>query len=171
MGSYPSSMSDMAEISGQPCKTGCLPKPLIWRGVQRCSITLQLGFLLFGRVSPAVITDSPVAASGWNSFRHSIAPPRASLGQKATRVAEIVTRVIENFGTANGYLSQPRATSPSTSAIFYTPLEREPIGRLWRFGAHRNPRLGRWVSLKRRGFFRTYRFESGKGALFLMEIT
>jgi hypothetical protein len=40
-----------------------------------------------------------------------------------------------------------------------------------RFGAHRNPRLGRWVSLKRRGFFRTYRFESGKGALFLMEIT
>jgi hypothetical protein len=114
VGSYPSSMSDMAEISGQPCKTGCLPKPLIWRGVQRCSIILQLGFLLFGRVSPAVITDSPVAASDWNSFRHSIAPPRASLGQKATRVAEIVTRVIENFGTANGYLSQPRATSPST---------------------------------------------------------
>jgi hypothetical protein len=46
-------MSALAEISGQPYKTGCLPRTLIWRGVQRCSIILQLGFLLFGKVSPA----------------------------------------------------------------------------------------------------------------------
>jgi hypothetical protein len=43
----------MADISGQPYKTFFLPKTLIWRGDQRCFIILQLGFLLFGKVSPA----------------------------------------------------------------------------------------------------------------------
>src|SRR6476620_6203354 len=44
------------------------------------------------------------------SFRQSVGPPGASLGQKATRVAEIVTRVTESFGTANGYHSQASTT-------------------------------------------------------------
>jgi len=127
-----SSMNELAEITGQPCKTGCLRKPLIWRGVQRCFIILQLGFLPFGKVSPAAITDSSVAAADWNSFGQSIGPPGAALSAKATPVAEIATRVTESFGRTNGYLSQPRATSTATSAIFYTPLEREAIGRLWR---------------------------------------
>jgi hypothetical protein len=126
------STSALAEITGQPCKTGCLRKPLIWRGVQRCFIILQLGFLPFGKVSPAAITDSSVAAADWNSFGQSIGPPGAALSAKATPVAEIATRVTESFGRTNGYLSQPRATSPATSAIFYTPLEQEAIGRLWR---------------------------------------
>ena len=131
-------MNALAEITGQPCKTGCLRKPLIWRGVQRCFIILQLGFLPFGKVSPAAITDSSVAAADWNSFGQSIGPPGAALSAKATPVAEIATRVTESFGRTNGYLSQPRATSTATSAIFYTPLEREAIGRLWRFGANRD---------------------------------
>jgi hypothetical protein len=86
------------------------------------------GFLtvLQGQRSPQKRTHQ-LGAADWNSFRQSIGPPEASLGQKATRVAEIATRVTESFGTANGYLSQARATSPAKSAIFYTPLERAPI--------------------------------------------
>ena len=136
-GDNPCWMSALAKISGQPYKTSCLPKTLTWRGAQRYSIILQLGFLLFCKVSATAVTDSPVAAADWNSFRQSIGPPEASLGQKATRIAEIVTRVTESFGTANGYLSQARATSPAESTIFYTPLEREPIGRLWPVGNNR----------------------------------
>jgi hypothetical protein len=30
-----------------------MPETLIWRGAQRCFIIFQLGFLLFGKVSPA----------------------------------------------------------------------------------------------------------------------
>jgi hypothetical protein len=55
-------------------------------------------------VSATAVTDSPVAAADWNSFRQRIGPPEASLGQKATRVAEIVTRVTEA-------LEQPMAIS------------------------------------------------------------
>jgi hypothetical protein len=78
------------------------------------------------------ITNSPVAAADWNSFEQSFARPRASLGSKATPVEEIVTRATESFGTANLYANRARATSPATNAIFYTPSERELIGRLWR---------------------------------------
>jgi hypothetical protein len=46
-------MNALAEISGQPYKTSCLPKTLIWRGAQRCSIILQRDFLLFCKVSAA----------------------------------------------------------------------------------------------------------------------
>ena len=84
------------------------------------------------RSAQPAITDSSVATADWNSFRQSIGPPGAVLGAKATPVAEIATRVTERFGRTNGYLSPPRATSPATSTIFYTPLEREAIGRLWR---------------------------------------
>jgi hypothetical protein len=77
------------------------------------------------------ITDSPVAAACWNSFEQSTAPPGASLGSTATPVAEIVTRATESFETANGYVNQARAKLPATNAIFYTPSERELIGRLW----------------------------------------
>ena len=82
------------------------------------------------------ITDSPIAAADWNSFGQCIRAPGAVLAAKVTPVAEIATRLTESFGTANGNLSQARATSPVTSAIFYTPLEREPIGHLWRQCAH-----------------------------------
>ena len=41
-------------------------------------------------------------------------------------------RLIESFGTANGELNKAKAILPATSAIFYTPLKRELIGRLWR---------------------------------------
>ena len=70
------------------------------------------------------------------AIRQSIGPPEAILGQKATRLAEIVTRVSQNLGTAND-LSQPRARLPATSTIFYSPLEWAPIGGLRRFGVHR----------------------------------
>jgi hypothetical protein len=46
-------MSAQAEISGQSYKTSSLPKTMIWRGTQRCSIILQRDFLLFCKVSAA----------------------------------------------------------------------------------------------------------------------
>jgi len=61
------------------------------------------------------------------------------MASKATLVAEIVTRAAESFGTVDGYVDQARATLPATNAIFYTPSERELIGRLWRFGINRDP--------------------------------
>lgn len=72
-----------AEITGQPCKTGCLRKPLIWRGVQRCFTILQLGFLPFGKVSPA--RNSGLISSGgrleliWTEHRAS----RSRAGRKS----------------------------------------------------------------------------------------
>lgn len=80
------------------------------------------------------MTDSRVAAADRKSFGQSFGLPRATLGPKATPLAEIVTRVSESSWTANGYLDQARAVLAATSAIFYTPLKRELIGRLWRFG-------------------------------------
>ena len=50
---YLGSISDLAEITGQPYKTGWMPETLIWRGAQRCFIIFQLGFLPFGKVRPA----------------------------------------------------------------------------------------------------------------------
>ena len=126
------SMSESAEITGQPYKTFYFWKTLIWRGVQRCFIILQLGFLPFDEGSPARNGVLALSAADWKSFGQSVGPPGASQSAKATPLAEIATRVTESFGTTNGYLSQARATSPATSAIFYTPLEREAIGRLWR---------------------------------------
>ena len=67
----------------------------------------------------------------WNSFRQSAEALGASLVSKATSAAEIVTRATENFGTADGYLKQTKATSPATTAIFYTRSKWELIGRLW----------------------------------------
>ena len=78
------------------------------------------------------MTDSRVAAADRKSFGQSFGLPRATLGRKATPLAEIVTRVSESSGTANRNLDQARAVLPATSAIFYTPLKRELIGRLWR---------------------------------------
>ena len=64
-------------------RPGGYPDPaLIWRGDQRCSIILQLGFLLFGKVSPERNSSLTRAAAGWYSFRQSIGFPGASLGQK-----------------------------------------------------------------------------------------
>jgi hypothetical protein len=79
----PPSASALAEITGQPCKTGCLRKPLIWRGVQRCFIILQLGFLPFGKVSPA--RNNGLISSGgrleliWTEHRAS----RSRAGRKS----------------------------------------------------------------------------------------
>ena len=83
------------------------------------------------------MTDSRVAAADRKSFGQSFGLPRATLGRKATPLAEIVTRVSEGSGTANRYLDQATAVLPATSAIFYTPLKRELIGRLWRFRINR----------------------------------
>jgi hypothetical protein len=74
-----------------------LAETLIWRGDQRCSIILQLGFLLFVKVSPAHNNALTSSGGRWNSFGQSIATPGASLGQKAARVAEIATRVTESL--------------------------------------------------------------------------
>jgi hypothetical protein len=85
------------------------------------------------RSAQLAIADSRVAAENQKSFGQSLGLPRATLGLKATPLAEIVTQVSESYGTANGHLDQARAMLPATSAIFYTPLKRELIGRLWRF--------------------------------------
>jgi hypothetical protein len=86
------------------------------------------------------MTDSRVAAADRKSFGQSFGLPRATLGPKATPLAEIVTRVSESSWTANGYLDQARAVLAATSAIFYTPLKRELIGRLWHARVNRGTR-------------------------------
>ena len=134
---------DLSQKSGLEKRVGGDNRPTMQNWLLAETPDLARGFravLLFfswvsyrlARSAQPAITDSSVAAADWNSFGQSIGPPGAALGAKATPAAEIATRVTESFGRTNGYVSQPRATSPATSAIFYTPLEREEIGRLWR---------------------------------------
>ncbi|MGB8099631.1 MAG: hypothetical protein WCF17_20940 [Terracidiphilus sp.] len=57
-----SQVSAFAETAGQRCETRWSAGTLIWRGVQRFSTIFQLGFFLFGEVSPA--RDDGLARSG-----------------------------------------------------------------------------------------------------------
>ena len=84
------------------------------------------------KAAQLAIADSRVAVPDRKSFGQSFGLPRATLGLKATPLAEIVIRAFESSGRANGYLDQARAMLPAKSAIFYIPLKRELIGRLWR---------------------------------------
>jgi hypothetical protein len=73
------SASALAKISGQSSERRWSAETLIWRGVQRCFIILQLGFLPFGEVSPA--RNSGLTGSGarpeilWTELRPSRSHP------------------------------------------------------------------------------------------------
>jgi len=127
-------LSDLAEISGQPYKTACR-KPL--SGAEPRGVLIFFSWVSYrlARSGQPTITGSAVGAADWNSFGQSVEALGTSLVSKATSAAEIVTRAIERFGTADGYLKQAKAKSPATNAIFYTRSKWELIGRLWRFGA------------------------------------
>ena len=71
------SVSASAEISGQSSECLWSAETLIWRGVQMCSIILQLGFLPFDEGSPACNGGLAIANADWKSFEQSVGPPGA----------------------------------------------------------------------------------------------